>query len=87
VLLSQKAFYSGAIFVCNKSMATETNDKKFAIIMIILIVLAASLMFYSENPFVFSSSKDFQDGSGKVSLFVVKNSENNIQHPTEVTGT
>ncbi len=56
-------------------MATKAKQDKFAIAMVVLIILAAALLFYSENPFLFSGSNMQSKTGATVSLYVLPHDE------------
>ena len=60
----------------SESMATKFRQDKFSIALLVLVLIASALLFYSENPFAFDFSGNSRPASsGQVSVYVIPNED------------
>ncbi len=52
-------------------MATKRKYDKFAVIMLVMILIASSLIFYAENPNAFRFGFMSSNSGGTISLYVM----------------
>ena len=68
-------------------MATKLKYDNFAIVMLILVVMASLFLLYSENPFLFDfSGKSRGSGAGVVSVYVLPHDDSNDSKSTQNKG-
>lgn len=56
-------------------MATKLKYDKFAVVLLLLVVLASSLIFVSENPYFFFEGQTNSGTIGQVTLYVLPHDE------------